>query len=204
MHKAAVALLIVGILGLLLSSGTIFGGREMAMDEFEREFETKGDDLWEGTTYSSFEGRMTVAAFYPVFIEETRDAEVTLVGEDENSRFIPCDESRWCHHDYQEDGERYRLLGHIEVAESGDWEVRFSGDVTGGSKVMIREASILNEGAIIAGIGCFGSVASCCMILLGAILAFTLKSGGAGDSRVSLDSGFVSSNDDETHLEQDS
>ncbi len=130
---------------------------------------------------------------YMAFIEETRDADVTLVGGDEGNRFIPCDSEELdrnsCDLGYEEDGIDYRILGWIQIMDSGEWQVRFSGDVTGGSKVMIREIEMFSDGIAFVGIGCFGSIASCLMVLVGVILAFTLKGTKVSSNQVVYTSG---------------
>ena len=105
-----------------------------------------GFDLWSGNTYGSYLGALNSTSYYPVFIEEGRSATVKLVGGDDLSRFYPCstdvvypcdgapgleDESLYV------DG--YTYMGYVYTAQSDEWRISFSGDVVGGSDVLIQE-----------------------------------------------------------------
>ena len=189
MHKATIAALVLGALGLAASAGSIYFGFESEM-EFAREqgrSEQYGEEIWTGNTPTRFEGELSFTSLYPVFIQETRDADVTLVGGDEQNRFVPCDSGDdpfGCDIYFQEGGVDYRLLGMIWIGDSGDWEVIFSGDVTGDSKVMIREMLTMSNGVQFVGLGCLGSVFSCLALLVGIIFAFTLKGNKAPSEQV--------------------
>ena len=195
MHKATIATLIVGLLGFVISAGAIYSGMQNQMDYFEEQGASGefGEELWTGNTPARFEGDMSFTNMYWVFIEETRDADVTLVGGDDGNRFIPCDsedfDDNLCYLRYKEGDMDYRPLGVIQIMDSGEWQVRFSGDVTGGSKVMIREIEMFSDGIAFVGIGCFGSIASCLMVLVGVILAFTLKGTKVSSNQVVYTSG---------------
>jgi len=195
MHKATIATLIVGLLGFVISAGAIYSGIQQQTDYMEKQSASGrfGEETWAGNTYATFEGDMSFTNMYWVFIEETRDADVTLVGGDDGNRFIPCDsedfDDNLCYLRYKEGDMDYRPLGVIQIMDSGEWQVRFSGDVTGGSKVMIREIEMLSDGIAFVGIGCFGSIASCLMVLVGVILAFTLKGTKVSSNQVVYTSG---------------
>jgi hypothetical protein len=183
-HKATIVLLSIGTFGFLVSAGAIYTGIGQQQEVWEREADELGKDFWTGKTPATFEGELSFTSFYPVFIEETRDADVTLVGGDEESRFVPCIENNWCGKGFTEGSVDYRLLGIVQVMETDEWKVRFSGDVTGGSEVVIREAEIMGGGVTVIAMGCFGSVASCMAIFVGVLLAFTLKGDKGGTNRV--------------------
>ncbi len=195
MHKATIATLIVGLLGFVISAGAIYSGIQQQTDYMEKQGASGrfGEETWAGNTYATFEGDMSFTNMYWVFIEETRDADVTLVGGDDGNRFIPCDsedlDDNLCYLRYKEGDMDYRPLGVIQIMDSGEWQVRFSGDVTGGSKVMIREIEMFSDGIAFVGIGCFGSIASCLMVLVGVILAFTLKGTKVSSNQVVYTSG---------------
>ncbi len=196
MHKATIATLIVGLLGFVISAGAIYSGMQQQMDYFENQGasgEWVGEEVWTGKTPAIFEGDLSFSYMYMAFIEETRDADVTLVGGDEGNRFIPCDSEELdrnsCDLGYEEDGIDYRILGWIQIMDSGEWQVRFSGDVTGDSRVMIRQSGMFSDGLTFVGVGCFGSIASCLMVLVGVILAFTLKGNKGPSEQVVYTSG---------------
>ncbi|SVC19402.1 uncharacterized protein METZ01_LOCUS272256 [marine metagenome] len=98
-----------------------------------------GTTMWEGKTPATFEGFLE-GGIYSVFLQENRDVSVELVGGDEKSRFFSCEEDDTCNL-YEEPG--YTYLGYIYAAHSDDWEVRFSGDVTGDSDIMIQAMEVI-------------------------------------------------------------
>ena len=195
MHKATIATLIVGLLGFVISAGAIYSGIQQQTDYMEKQGASGrfGEETWAGNTYATFEGDMSFTNMYWVFIEETRDADVTLVGGDDGNRFIPCDsedfDDNLCYLRYKEGDMDYRPLGVIQIMDSGEWQVRFSGDVTGDSWVMIRQSGMFSDGLTFVGVGCFGSIASCLMVLVGVILAFTLKGNKGPSEQVVYTSG---------------
>jgi len=200
MHKAAIAALILGAMGLVASAGSIYFGIQSEIEYIGEQARSDefGEELWTGNTPTRFEGELSFTNIYFVFIEETRDADVTLIGEDDANRFNPCDSGRnamTCDMIYREGGLDYRILGTIEISDAGDWEVVFSGDVTGGSKVMIRELPMFNNGVKLAGLGCFGSVFSCLALLVGIILVFTLKENKAPSKQFVYTPGSIVSED---------
>ena len=70
MHKATIAALVLGTLGLAASAGSIYFGFESEM-EFAREqgrSEQYGEEIWTGNTPTRFEGELSFTSLYPVFI----------------------------------------------------------------------------------------------------------------------------------------
>ena len=116
--------------------------------------------------------RLHVTSLYPVFVQEGRSVDVEVVDGDVNSRFVPCEEDFSCGSFYEPG---YTYVGDVTVSYSDTWKVRFSGDVVGGSDVMIRELNMDMPGLMSLSFGCMGVCFSLLLIGLGVIFAFTLK-----------------------------
>ena len=115
---------------------------------------------------------MHPTSIYPVFVQEYRSVDVELLDGDENSRFVPCEEDYSCGSFYEPG---YTYVGDVYVSYSDTWRVRFSGDVTGDSDVMIREMSMDVPGILALGFGCMGVCFSLLVLGVGVIFVFTLK-----------------------------
>ncbi len=184
MHKATITVLILGGIGLIASIVALTAGAGQFIEDVD-EIDPYGEELWAGTTYSSYEGRLDASSMYYVYIQDTRDARVELTASNEMSRFVPCEEDGSCH-DVAFDGVQYRYLGYLSIAQTENCEVDFDGDVVGGSDVMIRELALFTDGAVIFSVGCFGSLASCLLLIVGIILVFTLKDKKSQDTQTVL------------------
>ena len=172
MHKVTKITLGVGFVLLIGSIIATFAGWDSLMENMDEGFDEGGTELWTGKTPSTFEGEMHPTSFYPVFVQEYRSVDVELLDGDENNRFVPCEEDYSCGSFY-EPGHTY--VGYVYVSYSDTWEVRFSGDVTGGSDVMIREMSMDVSGIMALGFGCMGMCGSLLVLGVGVIFVFTLK-----------------------------
>ena len=142
------------------------------MENMDKGFEEGNTELWTGKTPGTFEGEMHPTSIYPVFVQEYRSVDVELLDGDENSRFVPCEEDYSCESFYEPG---YTYVGDVYVSYSDTWRVRFSGDVTGDSDVMIREMSMDVPGIMALGFGCMGVCFSLLVLGVGVIFVFTLK-----------------------------
>ena len=172
MHKVTKITLAVGFLLLIASAIATSGGWSSFMDGVVDEVDEGGTEIWTGKTPATYEGDMHPTSFYPVFVQEGRSVDVELVNGDANSRFVPCEEDFSCGNFYEPG---YTYVGSVIVSYSDNWNVRFSGDVVGGSDVMIREINMDLPGLMSLGFGCMGVCISLLLIGLGVIFAFTLK-----------------------------
>jgi len=172
MHKATKITLGVGFLLLIVSAIATSGGWSSFMDGMMEEVDEGGAEIWTGKTPATFEGELDPTSLYPVFVEEGRSVDVEVVNGDINNRFIPCEEDFSCGSFYEPG---YTYVGDVIVSYSDNWKVRFSGDVVGGSDVMIRELKMDVPGLMSLGLGCMGVCFSLLLIGLGVIFAFTLK-----------------------------
>ena len=173
MHVMTKATLGVGgVLFLISTAALVIGGASFgdAIEDFDPN--SSGDDYWTGDTDTTFTGELNVLSIYYVFVEEGRSVSVEVIDGDEYSRFMPCEEDNSCDFFYEPG---YTYVGDIYVESSGIWEVKFSGDVVGGSDVMIREETIPIDGLMGLGGGCCGLCGALLFLIIGGIMAFTLK-----------------------------
>ena len=172
MHKVTKVTLGVGSVLLIGSIIATFVGGNSFIENINEGFEEGSTELWTGKSHSTFEGEMHPTSMYPVFVQEYRSVDVELLDGDENSRFVPCEEDYSCESFYEPG---YTYLGDVYVSYSDTWRVRFSGDVTGDSDVMIREISMDVSGIMALGFGCMGVCFSLLILGVGVIFVFTLK-----------------------------
>ena len=128
-----------------------------------------GVEVWSGTAPDTYEGNFEIMNTYPVFVEEGKTVDVTVVGGDGDNRFIPCEEEPNDCDYYDWPGHTY--VGQVSVYTPGTWEVEFSG--TGSVVVTEMEVDIGGVMSIFGGM--MGFCCSFCVIGLGVIFIFTLK-----------------------------
>ena len=167
MHIMTKVTLILGV-ALLIGSVllAVVGGGSTVTDLAEN---PNGVEVWSGTAPDTYEGNFEIMNSYFVFVEDGETVDVTLVGGDEDNRFIPCEEEPndcdwydWAGHTY---------VGQIVVFTPGTWEVELNG--TGG--VVLTEQVLDIGGALSVFGGLVGFCCSFCLIGLGIIFIFTLK-----------------------------
>ncbi len=167
-----VTLGIGGVLLLISVAALVIGGVSLDNALSEDSMNPPGDEYWTGNTPTTFSGELKWDSYYYVFVEEGRSVSVEVIDGDEYSRFMPCEEDNSCDFFYEPG---YTYVGDIYVESSGIWEVKFSGDVVGGSDVMIREETIPIDGLMGLGGGCCGLCGALLFLIIGGIMAFTLK-----------------------------
>lgn len=128
-----------------------------------------GVEVWSGTAPDTYEGNFEIMNTYPVFVEEGKTVDVTVVGGDGDNRFIPCEEEPNDCDYYNWPGHTY--VGQVSVYTPGTWGVEFSG--TG--SVVVTEMAVDIGGVMSIFGGMMGFCCSFCVIGLGVIFIFTLK-----------------------------
>jgi len=128
-----------------------------------------GVEVWSGTAPDTYEGNFEIMNTYPIFVEEGKTVDVTVVGGDGDNRFIPCEEEPNDCGYYDWPGHTY--VGQVSVYTPGTWEVEFSG--TG--SVVVTEMAVDIGGVMSIFGGMMGFCCSFCVIGLGVIFIFTLK-----------------------------
>ena len=201
MHVMTKVTLSIGGVLLLISAAAIgIGG--VSVDNALSKAETNGHEYWTGNTPTTFSGELKWDSYYYVFVEEGRSVSVEVIDGDEYSRFMPCEEDNSCDFFYEPG---YTYVGDIFVESSGTWEVKFSGDVVGDSDVMIREDKIPIGGLLGMGGGCCGLCGALLLLIIGGIMAFTMKDKPKVQTRIQIDNETVviQENPDESLYDQD-
>jgi len=170
MHVMTKATLGVGgVLFLISTAALVIGGASFgdAMEDFDPN--SSGDDYWTGDTDTTFTGELNVLSIYYVFVEEGYEVDVYVSG---NGYFTSCED--WGDCDFY-DLPGYDYVGDINVDVSGDYEVEFTENEGQLVDVKIREETIPIDGLMGLGGGCCGLCGALLFLIIGGIMAFTLK-----------------------------
>ena len=183
-----VTLSIGGVLLLISTAALVIGGASFgdAIEDFDPN--SPGDEYWTGNTPTTFSGELKWDSIYFVFVEEGRSVSVEVIDGDEYSRFMPCEEDNSCDFFYEPG---YTYVGEISVESSGTWEIKFSGDVVGDSDVMIHEEKFPLGGIMGLGGGCCGLCGALLLLIIGGIMAFTLKDKPKVQTTIQIDNEMV-------------
>lgn len=176
MQKLAVTLVAAGLIGILVSTILTIssvGNLVTEVSETTNSFEESGEIIWEGSSPATFEDDLLATSIYTVLIEDGRQVDVELIGDDgETNTFTPCEVGCGASED-----SGYYLAGTILVSDGGIWKIRFSGDVVGDSDLRIKEYKVpffVEESAsVLFGVG--GCCISIVFLVVGAIVGFSSK-----------------------------
>ena len=145
-----------------------------SMNETINREEEGVSDVWSGKSFTTYEGELVSSSLYPIFVQELRSVDVELLNGDRDSRFVPCEEEYSCDSIYEPG---YSYVGYVKVSKTGDWSIKFSGDVIGDSDVMIKQVPVYeDDGLMELGLGCSGICLSIMLLGIGIIFALTLSS----------------------------
>jgi len=174
MQKLTVTLVAAGLIGIILSTlFTISSVNNLFTEvtDSAESFEENGVVIWEGNSPATFEGELVLTSIYAVLIEDGRQVDVELIGDDgETNTFTPCEVGCGASED-----PGYYLAGTISISDGGIWKIRFSGDVVGDSDLRIKEFKVpfhVEESvSVLFGVG--GCCISIVFLVAGAIVAFS-------------------------------
>ena len=202
MHVMTKVTLSIGGVLLLISAAVLAIGGASVSDTSWFDDDSSGDEYWTGNTPTTFSGELDWSATYYVFVEEGRSVSVELIDGDEDSRFYHCEEDDECDDFYQPG---YTYVGWVEVYSSGTWKIKFSGDVVGDSDVMIREDKVPINTLMGMGGGFCGLCCSLLLLIIGGIMALTLKDKTKVQTTIQIDNEMVviQENPDESLYDQD-
>ena len=176
MQRVAVALVAAGLIGIVLSTLFTISGIDNLLTEFNEtsdSFGEEGEVIWEGSSPTRFEGELLTTSIYAVLIEDGRRVDVELIGDDgDTNTFTPCEVGCSASED-----PGYYLAGTIVVSDGGPWEIRFSGDVVGDSKLRIKEFRIpfFVEESVSVLFGVSGCCISTVILAAGSIIGLSSK-----------------------------
>ncbi len=176
MQKLTVAFVAAGLIGIIVSTLLTIssvGNLVTEVSETGNSFEESGEVIWEGSSPATFEDDLSATSIYTVLIEDGRQVDVELIGDDgETNTFTPCEVGCSAHED-----PGYYVAGTILVSDGGVWKIRFSGDVVGDSDLRIKEYKVpfFAEESVGVLFGVGGCCISIVFLVAGAIVGFSSK-----------------------------
>ena len=176
MQNLTVTLVVAGLIGIVVSTLLTIssvGNLVTEVSETEDSFEESGEVIWEGRSPATFEDNLLATSIYAVLIEDGRQVDVDLIGDDgETNTFTPCEVGCSAPED-----PGYYLAGTIVVSDGGIWKIRFSGDVVGDSNLRIKEYKVpfFVEESVSVLLGVGGCCISIVFLVAGAIVGFSSK-----------------------------
>jgi len=187
---------------LFVISGIAFaiGGAEVDSAFEDVAPNSVGDEFWTGDSSSDFNGKLKWDAAYYVFVEEGYEVDVDVSG---SGYFESCE--YWDDCEFFDVIPGYDYIGDIAVDTSGDYEVDFSETQGRIVDVKITEEDIPVGGLLGLGGGCCGICGALLLLIIGGIMAFTLKDKPKVQTRIQIDNEMVviQENPDESLYDQD-
>ena len=176
MHIATKITLGIGSLVTIVSIfGLVIGGSMLdSMDSNDESW--AGELMMEEKAPLDYEDNFEWTAIYNVFVEEGYDVNVEVLNGGDNAYFESCDIWGDCDfYDFDGKQEGFQYIGEIIVDKSGTYKISFivNGDNEESPTVMIREESITGFFGILG--GSFGCCCGIVILIIGLILALTLK-----------------------------
>tara|TARA_B100001115_G_scaffold182862_1_gene180136 strand:- start:2125 stop:2748 length:624 start_codon:yes stop_codon:yes gene_type:complete len=172
MHIMTKVTLGLGSVLLLISViAIVMGGAELdsAFGDLE-ESSVGNEQFWTGDTSTNFNGNLKWDATYYVFVEEGYEIDVDVSG---SGYFTSCEV--WGDCDLYDVIPGYYYIGDIGVDTTGSYEVDFSETQGRIVDVKITEEEIPVGGILGLGGGCCGICGALLLLIIGGILALTLK-----------------------------
>jgi len=193
-----------GVLFLISTAALVIGGASFgdAMEDFDPY--SSGDDYWTGDTDTTFNGKLNMLSIYYVFVEEGYEVDVEIY-EGYNGGFgylTPCEEMGDCDL-YDLPG--YDYVGVLSVDMSDVYEVEFTENESQLVDVKIREETIPIDGLMGLGGGCCGLCGALLLLIIGGIMALTMKDKPKVQTTIQIDNEMVVVKDEynETLYDQD-
>ncbi len=188
---------------LFVISGIAFaiGGAEVDSAFEDVAPNSVGDEqFWTGDTSSDFNGKLKWDATYYVFVEEGYEVDVDVSG---GGYFTSCE--YWNDCELYDVIPGYDYIGDIGVDDSGEYEVEFSETQGRNVDVKITEEDIPVGGYLGLGGGCCGICGAFLLLIIGGIMALTLKDKPKVQTTIQIDNEMVvvKENLDESLYDQD-
>ena len=188
---------------LFVISGIAFviGGAEIDSAFGDLDESTVGDEeFWTGDTSSDFNGKLKWDATYYVFVEEGYEVDVDVSG---SGYFTSCEV--WGDCDLYDVIPGYDYIGDIFVDTSGTYEVDFSETQGRNVDVKITEEDIPVSGILGLTGGCCGICGALLLLIIGGVMALTLKDQPKVQTSIQFDNGavVVNENPEDSKYDQD-
>ena len=200
MHIMTKVTLSLGVV-LFVISGIAFviGGAEIDSAFGGKNESVVGDEeFWTGDTSTDFNGELKWEALYYVFVEEGYEVDVDVSG---SGYFTSCEE--WDDCDLYDVIPGYDYIGDIGVDVSGSYEVDFSETQGRNVDVKITEEDIPVGGILGLGVGCCGICGALLLLIIGGVLALTLKDQPKVQTSIQFDNDLVVVNENPEDSEYD-
>ena len=175
MHIMTKVTLGIGATLLLISVAALTIGGASVSNTSWFDDDSIGEEYWTGDTSNTFSGKLNWDSYYLVFVEEGYEVEIEIY-EGSNggwSEFTTCE--------YWDDCEDYDIIpgydyiGDFEVENSGDFEIEFTEKEGRSVGILIHEEEVPIEGILGFGVGCCGICGALFLLIVGGVMALTLK-----------------------------
>ena len=187
------------VLFLISVIALVMGGAEIDSAFGDLDENTVGDEeFWTGDTSTDFNGELKWDATYYVFVEEGYEVDVDVYG---SGQFTSCE--YWDDCDLYDVIPGYDYIGDIFVDTSGTYEVDFSETQGRNVDVKITEEEVPIGGILGFGGGCCGLFCALLLILIGGVMALTLKDQPKVQTSIQFDNGAVVVNQNPEDSEYD-
>ena len=187
------------VLFLISVIALVMGGAEIDSAFGDLDESTVGDEeFWTGDTSSDFNGKLKWDATYYVFVEEGYEVDVDVYGSGE---FTSCE--YWDDCDLYDVIPGYDYIGDIFVDTSGTYEVDFSETQGRNVDVKITEEEVPIGGILGFGVGCCGICGALLLLIIGGVLALTLKDQPKVQTSIQFDNDLVVVNENSEDSEYD-
>ena len=189
------------VLFLISVIALVMGGAEIDSAFGDLDENTVGDEeFWTGDTYTDFNGELKWDATYYVFVEEGYEVDVDVSG---SGYFESCE--YWDDCEFFDVIPGYDYIGDIFVDTSGTYEVDFSETQGRNVDVKITEEEVPIGGILGFGVGCCGICGALLLLIIGGVLALTLKDQPKVQASIQFDNGavVVNENPEDSKYDQD-
>ena len=186
------------VLFVISSIAFVIGGAELDSALEEVTPNSVGYEDWTGDTSTEFNGELKWSSVYFVFVEEGYEVDVEVSG---SGYFESCEEYGDC--DDFDVFPGYDYIGDLEVDVSGDYEVDFSETEGRIIDVKITEEEIPVSGLLGAFGGCCGICGALFLLIVGGVMALTLKDQPKVQTSIQFDNDLVVVNENSEVPEYD-
>ena len=186
------------VLFVISGIAVVIGGVELDSALEEVTPNSVGYEYWTGDTSTEFNGELKWSSVYFVFVEEGYEVDVEVSG---SGYFESCEEYGDC--DDFDVFPGYDYIGDLEVDVSGDYEVDFSETEGRIIDVKITEEEIPVSGLLGAFGGCCGICGALFLLIVGGVMALTLKDQPKVQTSIQFDNDLVVVNENSEVPEYD-
>tara|TARA_Y100001960_G_scaffold75167_1_gene80111 strand:- start:263 stop:868 length:606 start_codon:yes stop_codon:yes gene_type:complete len=186
------------VLFVISSIAFVIGGAELDSALEEVTPNSVGYEYWTGDTSTEFNGELKWSSVYFVFVEEGYEVDVDVSG---SGYFESCEEYGDC--DDFDVFPGYDYIGDLEVDVSGNYEVDFSETEGRIIDVKITEEEIPVGGLLGAFGGCCGICGALFLLIVGGVMALTLKDQPKVQTSIQFDNDLVVVNENPEGSEYD-